>query len=157
MKVLFVCLGNICRSPTAQGVFEKMLAAHKLSKHIHVESAGTESLHVGERADIRSRKHAEKRGYSLHSRSRQFLMDDFDEFDFIIAMDNSNYYTILSMMTDRKYEEKVHRFIDFCTIYEKKYSEVPDPYYEGEQGFEIVLDIVEDGCTNLITFFQNKL
>ncbi|MCB0272222.1 MAG: low molecular weight phosphotyrosine protein phosphatase, partial [Bdellovibrionales bacterium] len=130
---------------------------HKLSKHIHVDSAGTESLHVGERADIRSRKHAEKRGYSLHSRSRQFLMDDFDEFDFIIAMDNSNYYTILSMMTDRKYEEKVHRFIDFCTIYEKKYSEVPDPYYEGEQGFEIVLDIVEDGCTNLVTFFQNKL
>lgn len=150
MRLLFVCLGNICRSPTAEGIMETMITQAKRSKDIQVDSAGTSSFHTGARADTRSKKHAEKRGYQLHSRARQFSQEDFDDFDMIFAMDQSNYFHILSMLPDDSYESKVYPFISFCTKHQKTYSEVPDPYNQGEEGFEIVLDIIEEGCQNIL-------
>lgn len=157
MKVLFVCLGNICRSPTAEGVLEHMVTQAQLSKDIQVDSAGTAGYHIGAKADIRSREHAKKRGVELKSRARQFSTEDFQEFDLIITMDDSNYYNVLSMTSSPDQEEKIHKFMDFCPAYQQKFSEVPDPYYDGDQGFETVLDIIEEGCENLLVQLRERV
>ncbi|MCB1197667.1 MAG: low molecular weight phosphotyrosine protein phosphatase [Deltaproteobacteria bacterium] len=149
-KVLFVCLGNICRSPTAHGVMQSIVTEKQLSQRIFVDSAGTASYHVGQPADIRSREHAQKRGYQLDSRARQFTSADFEDFDWIIAMDDSNFDNIMALATTPAHRKKVHRFMSFCPGYQNKFTQVPDPYYDGESGFETVLDIVEEGCQHLL-------
>jgi protein-tyrosine phosphatase len=146
--VLFVCTGNICRSPTADGVLRKMVADQGLADVVEVDSAGTHDYHVGEPPDGRSLEHALERGYDLSKlRARQVQTDDFERFDVILALDDGH-LRILQKLCPAKHKTKLHRFTEFCT--QQKTHEVPDPYYGGAQGFEHVLDLVEDGCTGLI-------
>jgi protein-tyrosine phosphatase len=147
-KILFVCLGNICRSPAADGIMNHLVKMNGQAESYFIDSAGTSAHHVGERADSRMRKHAARRGYELESISRQFVSSDFEEFDLILAMDKSNLSNILRLDTEGKYQGKVKLFCDFCQKH--KISEVPDPYYGGNQGFEDVLDIVEDGVAGIL-------
>jgi protein-tyrosine phosphatase len=147
MKILFVCLGNICRSPTAEGVLKSFTKG--LSQKWEIDSAGTSGHHIGDRADSRMSSHARERGYSLDSLSRQFdPQKDFDYFDKIIVMDELNFRDIKKIDSQNKYSEKIELMTDYCL--KQVASEVPDPYYGGEAGFEIVLDIVEDACRGII-------
>ena len=148
-KVLFVCMGNICRSPAAEGIFRKLVSDVKLDDKISIDSAGTIDYHAGELSDIRMRNHALQRGYNLDSRARQFnLQKDFKEFDYIIVMDNDIYDNILRLDAKKLYRNKIFKMTKFCS--DKNVKEVPDPYYEGADGFEIVLDILEDSTKHLL-------
>lgn len=149
-KVLFVCLGNICRSPAAEGVFLKMLADHQLHPKVHVDSAGTGAWHVGDPPDGRMIQHAKNRGYDLTPlRARQFHADDFEEFDLIVTMDESNKENVLRLAKNEAHRNKVQHLTSFCDLHENV-LEVPDPYHQGDEGFEYVLDLIEDACQKLI-------
>jgi protein-tyrosine phosphatase len=155
-KILFVCLGNICRSPAAEGVMSSLIKKEGLEDSILVDSAGTLGYHIGEEADARMKEHAEKRGYELTSISRKFNpQKDFDEFDYIVTMDNSNYKDIYRLDTDHKHKDKIFKMAKF--INRHNVNEVPDPYYEGPEGFEFVLDIIENGCEELLTKVKNEI
>lgn len=148
-KVLFVCLGNICRSPSAEGVMNKLINNSGLHTRIKVDSAGISNSHVGEEPDVRSRYHALKRGILLTSIARQFNPEkDFEQFDYILAMDSMNLRDLQNLDLEKKYSNKLFLLTDFCK--NKAYIEVPDPYYKGESGFELVLDILEDGCRGFL-------
>ncbi len=148
-RVLFVCLGNICRSPSAEAVFNGLLKKEGLMDLIESDSAGTTGFHAGQPADRRMQSHAIKRGYNLTSISRPVDPDrDFDEFDYIIGMDDSNVFDLQEMARDADDMQKVHKMTDFCSK-EGQHS-VPDPYYGGSDGFELVLDILEDACEGLL-------
>lgn len=147
-KVLFVCLGNICRSPAAEGIFKKMVEENNLSYRIIADSAGTSGYHNGELPDPRMRSHGARRGYKFNSLSRKFMISDFDDFDIILAMDDNNYHNILNMATDIESQNKVFRMVDFLSNHLKDH--IPDPYYSGADGFELVLDLLEDGCASLL-------
>lgn len=150
MKILCVCLGNICRSPTAEGVLKHLLQG---KDDFFVDSAGTSAWHGGERPDGRSTYHASLRGYRLEGESRVVLEKDFEEFDVLLAMDKKNQFDLLQMCPRKSFESKVKLLTDYCVIHEAKAVEagVPDPYYKGEEGFGIVLDIIEDACTQLVS------
>lgn len=157
IKVLFVCLGNICRSPTAHGVLERKLAVAGLSDRVEVDSAGTAAWHVGKQPDLRSQQAARKRDYDLsHLRARQAVANDFLEFDYVLAMDNENLENLQSIFPhDLVVKTQPRLFLaDYST---QGLSQVPDPYYGGESGFESVLDMVEDACDQLIAEIQKKL
>ena len=155
MKVLFVCLGNICRSPAAEGIFLDLLAKNQLADRVEVDSAGTSGYHAGGCADSRMIAHAKKRGIELLSLSRKFIPKDFEEFDYILTMDRNNYWDVRAQ-TDREGEKaKVIPFTDFCRRFE--IHEVPDPYYGGEAGFERVLDIIEDASEGLLKKIKEEL
>lgn len=151
-KFLFVCLGNICRSPAAETVFSYM--ARERGYSCEVDSAGTYGGHAGQKADSRMRQAAGKRGYDITSCSRQVRSDDFYEFDYIIAMDDRNYDDLWDLAPDLESQAKLYKMRDFCTKGDVQY--VPDPYYEGREGFELVLDILEDGCDNLLNELMEK-
>lgn len=152
-KVLFVCLGNICRSPAAEGIFKRLITENQLQDKLECDSAGTSSYHSGESADARMINHASRRGYSLTSISRPFFPDtDFDKFDLIVAMDNKNYSDLLSVADNEEQESKVVKMVDYCKIH--KISGVPDPYSGGPDGFEHVIDILEDACNELIKNYK---
>ncbi len=156
MKVLFVCLGNICRSPTAEGVFKHFVEKEGLKIEVHADSAGTSGHHDGAPADARSINHAEMRGYKLTSVSRQIRSNDFFEFDLILTMDNSNFDKVLKLGQDLGADlDKVKKFTSYCRVHD--IEEVPDPYFRGHDGFEHVLDILEDGCQVLIEEIKEKL
>lgn len=156
VKVLFVCMGNICRSPAAEGIFKKFVEEAGLDTKISIDSAGTIGYHAGELPDERMRKHAVTRWYNLDSRARQFNpKQDFEEFDYIVTMDNDNYTDIKKLDLKKVYTEKIYKMADF--ISDKNVSEVPDPYYGGSDGFEFVIDILEDGSKNLLTKIINDL
>lgn len=146
-KVLFVCLGNICRSPAAEGVFLHLVNQRSLAAQFLIDSAGTSGYHQGEPADKRMREHALKRGYDLTSKSRQIQKEDIVVFDHIIVMDDKNLKNVQAM-ADAEYQHKIEKLTD----YSKKFDidHVPDPYFGGPKGFEHVLDIVEDACANLL-------
>ncbi|WP_420600793.1 low molecular weight protein-tyrosine-phosphatase [Neptuniibacter sp.] len=147
MKVLFVCLGNICRSPTAHGVFQTMVEDQGLADSILVDSAGTAAYHVGNPPDSRSAATARKRGYDLSNlRARQAVETDFRDFDFILAMDESNLMNLRSLKP-HNYSGHLGLFLDFSPEPE---SEVPDPYYGGDTGFEHVLNLVESASEGLL-------
>lgn len=148
-KILFVCLGNICRSPAAQGIMQKYVDDARLSNDFEIDSAGLYGGHAGELPDYRMRQHARKRGYNLDHRSRPVTTSDFDYFDLIVAMDDSNFSRLKSMAPTIEDEDKVVRMINYVKGF-PYYHSVPDPYYEGAEGFEIVLDLLEDGCRNLL-------
>ena len=148
-KILFVCLGNICRSPSAEAVFTGIVKNRGLSHIFEIDSAGTSGWHAGEPADKRMRSHAIKRGYDLTSISRKFNPDsDFDYFDMIIGMDDENIQTLKKMARNKGDMDKIHKMTDFRIT--GQYNEVPDPYYGGHEGFELVLDLLEDSCEGLL-------
>ncbi|MBQ4278409.1 MAG: low molecular weight phosphotyrosine protein phosphatase [Rikenellaceae bacterium] len=147
-RVLFVCLGNICRSPAAEGIMQKLVEGEGLSDRIEVDSAGTYGGHAGDAADPRMRRAAAARGYDLTSRSRKIVSDDFDRFDRIVVMDDTNYERVHRMAPDIASAEKICRMTDFCRRH--RADHVPDPYYEGADGFERVLDLLEDACAGLL-------
>jgi len=145
-SILFICLGNICRSPAAEGVFRKRVMEAGRDHEFNIDSAGTNGYHNGERADPRMRAAAATRGYVLDSISRRIDHKDFDEFDLIVTMDDTNYRHITTMHPGIGAD--VVRICDYCETHGT--TEVPDPYYGGEQGFHEVLDILEDACSNLL-------
>jgi protein-tyrosine phosphatase len=147
-RVLFCCLGNICRSPTAHGVFAAMVAERGLADMIEVDSCGTGSWHVGEPADRRAAAEAARRGYDLSAlRARQVRPEDFDYFDYILAMDRSN-LTDLRAMRPPRFSGHLGLFLDFADGARER--EVPDPYYGGDAGFSHVLDLVETASEGLL-------
>lgn len=154
ISVLFVCMGNICRSPTAEGVFRHLVTDSGLDEHIHIDSAGTHAYHVGEPPDRRARAAAERRGISLEEiQARRVHSDDFERFTYIIAMDQDN-LAILEEQSDGAHGEKLRLFLEFSSGPER---EVPDPYYGGATGFERVLDLVEDASRGLLAELRGKI
>ena len=147
-KILYVCLGNICRSPSAHGVMEHIIKSNSLEDKITVDSAGTSAYHEGELPDPRMRAHAARRGYELTHRSRKVRASDFEEFDYIIGMDDSNISNLKAMAPDLESEAKIYRMTDFSI--KPTLDHVPDPYYSGADGFELVLDLLEDSCEGLL-------
>jgi len=153
VKVLFVCMGNICRSPTAEGVFRHMVKQIDAEDQIAIDSAGTHAYHVGSPPDARAQAAASKRNIDLSSqRARRVSADDFIEFDYVIAMDESNKYDLLSICPSG-YEDRVHLFLNFADVNE---SEVPDPYYGQGRGFEIVLDLVDNASKGLLKHIREN-
>lgn len=148
-KILFVCMGNICRSPSAEAVFNGLTKKSNLFNNFEIDSAGTTAYHVGQKADRRMQSHAVKRGFNLTSISRLFDPDtDFDHFDYIIGMDDENIHTLKSLVRNKTDLDKIHKMTDFSKEWE--YDDVPDPYYGGDEGFELVLDLLEDACEGLL-------
>ena len=152
-RILFVCLGNICRSCTAEEIMRTLLRREGLDKSIEVDSAGLISYHQGEQADPRMRAHASRRGYHITHLSRPVRTTDFYDFDLIIGMDDSNISGLQGLAPSLEAEEKIHRMTDYCT--RKVADHVPDPYYGGSQGFENVIDILEDACEGLLNAIRN--
>ena len=152
--VLFVCMGNICRSPTAQGVFQHFVNKKKLDKKIAVDSAGTYSYHIGKKPDPRAMMAAAKRGYDLSKiRSRKVIDSDFEKFDYVLAMDSENHEDLLNQCPG-VYQNKIKFFLEFSP--NSNFQEVPDPYYGGVQGFEVVLDLVEETSQNLLSHIEKE-
>lgn len=145
-KILFVCMGNICRSPTAEAVFRKIIDEAGRADEFEVDSAGTIGYHSGHPADPRMREVAAGRGYELESIARRIDASDFDRFDWIVTMDDDNFRDVSQL--DPKSRARVVRMCEFCEVH--KETEVPDPYYGGEEGFHKVIDILEDACGNLL-------
>lgn len=150
-KILFVCLGNICRSPAAEGVMRALVDDAGLADRFEIDSAGTGNYHVGDLPDRRMRLAARRRGLDLTHRCRQVTTDDFGRFDLIVAMDENNYRRLREMSPSVEGDAKIVRMADYLsTEWRRSYSYVPDPYYEGAEGFELVLDLLADGCANLL-------
>jgi protein-tyrosine phosphatase len=145
-SILFVCMGNICRSPTAEGIFRKLVSDAGRTSEFDIDSAGTIGYHAGGAADSRMRVAAKERGYQLESIARQIRHADFDSFDLIVTMDNDNYHDVITM--DPGSRARVVRMCDYCEEFDE--TEVPDPYYGGEAGFYRVIEILEDACANLL-------
>ncbi|GAA4422833.1 low molecular weight protein-tyrosine-phosphatase [Acidovorax lacteus] len=153
--VLFVCMGNICRSPTAHGVFRAMVQAQGLAERVQVDSAGTHDFHVGEPPDRRAQAHAERRGYRLHDlRARALAPEDFEHFDLVLAMDWDNLALAQELCPPGR-EGRLRRLTEFCQ--QSDSPVVPDPYYGGAAGFEQVLDLVEDACAGLLQHVRARL
>lgn len=147
-KVLFVCLGNICRSPAGEGIFKKLVKEQELENQISVDSAGTSGYHNGELPDSRMRQHGACRGYKFDSLSRKFTSEDFYDFDIILVMDDSNYHNVMRLAPDLDSQKKVYRMVEFSQRF--GHDHIPDPYYSGADGFELVLDLLEDACEALL-------
>lgn len=147
-KILFVCLGNICRSPMAEGVMLRLVKEAGLEKEFEIDSAGVMGYHEGELADPRMRSHAACRGYKLVHRSRPVRTEDFYNFDLIIGMDDQNISDLQERAPSPEEEKKIYRMTDYCV---NMYADhVPDPYYGGASGFEFVIDLLEDACAGLL-------
>ena len=142
-RILFVCLGNICRSPAAEEVMRVMARERGVEHRLELDSAGLYGGHAGEPADKRMRVHAVRRGYTLTHRSRPVSEADFEKFDLIVAMDASNCRGLKALAPTVEDERKIVMMTDFCRLH-PYYDHVPDPYYEGAEGFELVLDLLED-------------
>ena len=152
-SVLFVCLGNICRSPAAEAVFLDLVKKKGLSKSFIVDSAGTGSWHIGKKADTRMRIAARKRGIEILSRARQINASDFEKFNYIVTMDNSNFKNINDFKSRKSLSNfsSIIKIQNFRSIFEE--TEVPDPYFGGDEGFDYVLDILEDSVSGFLDTF----
>ena len=155
-KLLFVCLGNICRSPAAENIMNYLISQNQLGEQIICDSAGTSSYHVGSPPDRRmSAAAATRLGIKLHGQARQLKKSDLEDFDLILAMDRENYQDILSLDRARLYQDKVYLMCDFCSRYTDK--EVPDPYYGGADGFNYVIDLLQDASLGLLQHVNQGL
>ena len=154
-RILFVCLGNICRSPAAEGVMRAIVDEQDPAPDCwDIDSAGTGRYHIGELPDHRMRLHARRRGLDLTHHCRQVTVSDFDDFDLIIGMDDSNLSNLRRIAPSPEAEKKIHAMSEFFSP-SAHYDYVPDPYYEGAEGFELVLDLLQDGCQNLYDRIRN--
>lgn len=147
-RILFICMGNICRSPSAEGVFRHLVESKELSEQFEIDSAGTGNWHAGNPPDTRAQLTAKQRGIDLSGlRARQVNVSDFDNFDLIIAMDNDNLENLRELCPPTQHH-KIKLLLSFSNSYHQ--TEVPDPYYGGDNGFETVLDMIEDSCDQLL-------
>jgi protein-tyrosine phosphatase len=152
IKVIFICMGNICRSPSAQGVFEKVVVNSGLQDKFFIDSAGTHSYHVGGSPDSRSSQVALGRGVDIRKqKARKISKADCEKFDYIVVMDNDNHMHV-KMMCPKQYHHKINKMMRFSPS--SKYSEVPDPYYGGDQGFELVLDLLENASIGFLNHIK---
>nr|WP_321408309.1 low molecular weight protein-tyrosine-phosphatase [uncultured Carboxylicivirga sp.] len=154
-KILFVCLGNICRSPSAEAVMKALVEKKGLASKYEIDSAGTAGYHSGEPADRRMQRHAINRDYNLTSISRKVNAKvDFDHFDYIIGMDDQNVEDLEYMTSNDEQRSRISKMTDYCKSF--NHTSVPDPYYGGADGFELVLDLLEDACEGLIEHIENE-
>ncbi len=156
-QLLFVCLGNICRSPSAENIMNHLIEKANLSESIVCDSAGTGGYHIGSPPDSRMTYAAKMRGINLKGSARKFQVDDFNNFDLILTMDQENYRDVLRLDRGDKYGDKVKLMCEFCRYFDVK--EVPDPYYGGSDGFDYVIEILLDACEGLLDSLinQNKI
>ncbi|NJK27988.1 MAG: low molecular weight phosphotyrosine protein phosphatase [Coleofasciculaceae cyanobacterium SM2_3_26] len=154
-KVLFVCLGNICRSPSAENIMNHLIQQEGLEGSITCDSAGTGGYHIGSPPDPRMTAAAKKRGITMTGAARKFAGTDFERFDLILAMDRENYEDILSLDLRGEYRHKVKMMCEFCTEHSDR--EVPDPYYGGEAGFDRVIDLLLDACNGLLQHIKQRM
>jgi len=154
INILFVCMGNICRSPSAEAVMNGVIMKNNLQDKIKCDSAGTIGYHAGEPADQRMKKHASNRGYDLTSISRQIRYDDLQTFDYIITMDRDNFDDVTALDSTGQYSDKISMMTDYSS--NNNANSVPDPYYGSPQGFEMVLDLLEDSCEGLLNHIKKN-
>ncbi len=148
-RVLFVCLGNICRSPAAEGIFRAIVESRGAAGRFEIDSAGIGNWHVGQLPDKRMRVHAARRGLDLTHRARQVRPDDFDRFDLIIGMDAGNISDLRALAPSPEAEAKIRPMASWVRTLATRYDHIPDPYSEGAEGFELVLDLLSDACSAL--------
>lgn len=148
-RILFVCLGNICRSPAAEGVMQRLVEARGVAHRFEIDSAGTYGGHSGQLPDPRMRRHASRRGYDLTHRARKITGYDMGDFDMIVAMDNANRANLVRLARTPEEVAKIVMIGNYITT-NRHYDYVPDPYYEGSEGFELALDLLEDACGQLL-------
>jgi protein-tyrosine phosphatase len=153
MKLLFVCLGNICRSPAAENIMNHLIAESGTTTPIECDSAGTASYHTGNPPDRRMHAAATKRNILMTGNARQFTKTDFTNFDLILAMDRENYQNILALDPQGQYRDKVKMMCDFASHHPD--TEVPDPYYGGADGFDYVIDLLSDACGGLLAKLES--
>ncbi|SMG08789.1 protein-tyrosine phosphatase [Marivirga sericea] len=149
-KILFVCLGNICRSPLAEGLMSKKIAKLNIEEQFKIDSCGTADYHIGELPDERTRENALKNGLQLKQRARQFEAADFNRFDQILVMDNANKLKVIAFATSEEHLQKVQLMRDFEIDVNLQGTDVPDPYYGGVEGFQNVYDILDRCTSNLL-------
>lgn len=154
-KLLFVCLGNICRSPSAENIMNHLIHEAGLGGQIVCDSAGTSGYHIGSPPDRRMTVAAKQRGIMLRGSARQFTRADFEAFDLILAMDRENFANIAYLDPQGNYQDKIRLMCDFCTVHTLK--EVPDPYYGGSEGFNQVIDLLLDACEGLLAYVKQEL
>lgn len=150
--VLFICLGNICRSPAAEGIFRKCVETAGMSNLFQIESAGIGNWHVGQLPDVRMRRCGERHGYCFDSRARQFTAADFSRFDYIVVMDDENYREIVSRATTDTERSHVVKMADYLTSH-PGYTSIPDPYYGDESDFELSIELLEDAIAGFMSEF----
>lgn len=154
-RLLFVCMGNICRSPAAEGIMKGLVKKNGLDSQIICDSAGTSSYHVGDPADARMIAFAKERGWILDTDAREFVAEDFEKFDYILTMDKNNFKNVMRLDPEGKFRNKVIPMTNYCKIHQV--DEVPDPYYQGDDGFTLVLDILEDACGEMLSKLKLEL
>jgi protein-tyrosine phosphatase len=154
-RVLFVCMGNICRSPAADIVMRKLVSSERLSGRIEIDSAGTIGYHTGKGPDPRMAATLTRRGYSPSGSARQVLLADLDAFDLVLAMDEDNFRDLRDLAKTAAQRVKIRRFTEFCHNHQA--TAVPDPYYGGDEGFEDVADLIEDGAKGLLAWISQQL
>jgi protein-tyrosine phosphatase len=155
IKVLFVCLGNICRSPLAEAIFKEKLRRKGLDQFFLVDSCGTSNYHIGDQPDARTIANAKRNGVNMDHCVRQLTSDDLDKFDYILAMDQSNYHNITRLVRDRSHTKKIMLMREFDSI--GKGKEVPDPYYGGEKNFQEVFEILDRSTESFIKHLQQTM
>ena len=153
--VLFICLGNICRSPAAEGIMKSLVEKEGMSDDFFIDSAAIGSWHIGQLPDSRMRKCGAEHGYRFDSHARQFQKSDFQHFDLIVVMDNENYRAITSMASSQADKDKVVRIADYLT-HHREYTTVPDPYYGDNSDFELVIELLEDACQGLLDSIKEQ-
>lgn len=155
LNICFVCLGNICRSPTAEGIFQHLVNERGYESYFYIDSAGTSAYHIGEPANRKSRGVARKHGVELHSKARRFTSKDLDEFDLILAMDRDNFQNIRQLDSRNQHSDKIKLMRDFDSS--PGDGAVPDPYYGGMDGFQHVFDVVKRSCENLLDELEGNI